>query len=305
MENFKTQDILAILGRNKKALIIITAIAAVVSTAASYMLRPKFKSYAVVYPVNLSPSSEESNTEQLLQHFNSEEVKNSVAQKFNLYEHYRIDTTAKGRESLFDYYYKENISISPTLYESINIEVKDEDPKMARDIAKALIDETNKLIMGLKRERLMEYYNNMELAIKDQNIKLDSLQKLMRGIQEKYNILDVKSQAKYLTKNMNKLGDQDKLTIEGIKSNRGLLQTYDFQLEGQNATLNYFRDQRDKYLTDFNSKLSFTNVVSKPTLPDKKCFPVRWLIVSISTGAAFALACLFFILSNSAIRKVD
>ena len=69
--------------------------------------------------------------------------------------------------------------------------------------------------------------------------------------------------------------------------------------------LEHFTDKKDNYLLDFNSKISFTNVVSKPTLPDKKCFPIRWVIVTVSSLSAFALACLFFIITNKAIRKVD
>jgi len=58
-------------------LAIITLIAIIVGFIVSspIVIKPLYKSYAVVYPVNLSPSSEESNTEQLLQWFNSEEVK--------------------------------------------------------------------------------------------------------------------------------------------------------------------------------------------------------------------------------------
>jgi hypothetical protein len=262
----------------------------------------------VVYPVNLSPSSEESNTEQLLQHFNSEEVKNAVAKKFDLYAHYGVDTAAKGHEALFDFYYKENVSISPTLYESINIEVKDEDPKMAKNIVQALIDETNALIMSLKKERLMEYYKNMQMAISDQSGKVDSLTKSIVDIQQKYNILDIGYQSRYISKGMvsnQSLNDEAKLTAEGIKTKTSVLRGLNLLLDGQLTTMNYFRDAKDKYITDYKSELSFTNVVSRPTLPDKKCFPIRWLIVSISTGATFALACLYFILSNAAVRKVD
>ena len=102
MENFNTKDIIAVIFKNKTAIIIVTVIAAIAGTVVSFMLKPKFKSYAVVYPVNLSPSSEESNTEQLLQYFNSEEVKQAVAKKFDLYKHYEIDPNYKEAQSLFD-----------------------------------------------------------------------------------------------------------------------------------------------------------------------------------------------------------
>jgi LPS O-antigen subunit length determinant protein (WzzB/FepE family) len=308
MENFNTKDILPILVKNKVRILIVTLLAAVVSVVISFMLKPKFKSYAVVFPVNLSPSSEESNTEQLLQYFYSEEVKHAVAKKFDLYTHYEVDTTTNGHEAMFDLYFKGNVNISPTLYESIEIVVKDESPAMARDIAQAMIDETNNHIMSIKKERLMEYYKNMELALNSQDRKVDSLSNSIVDLQKKNNIYDVGSQARYISKSLadNKTLSEDlKTTLEGLKTKSSELKELYFKLDGQLNTRNYFRDQQDKYIVDYLSKISYTNVVSKPSLPDKKFFPVRWLIVTISTLSAFALASLFFILSNKSVRKVD
>lgn len=308
MENFNTKDIIAVLIKNKISIIIITIVAAIAGTVVSFMLKPKFKSYAVVYPVNLSPSSEESNTEQLLQYFTSEEVKNAVAKKFDLFKHYDIDANSKEAQSLFDLYFKANISISPTLYESIDISVKDESPEMARNIAQGLIDETNKLVLQIKRERLTEYILNSNKAINYELNTLDSVNKRINELRTNYNIIDVGAQAKYLSKKMmsgTPLTESEKMLFDGIKTKNTDLEKLWNAANGQQGTMNYFRDQKDKYLFDYNSEISFTNIVSKPTLPDKKCFPVRWIIVSISTLSAFALACLYFILSNKATRKVD
>lgn len=308
MENFNTKEIIGIVLKNKKAIIIVTILAAVASTGVSYMLKPKFKSYAVVFPVNLSPSSEESNTEQLLQFFYSEEVKNRVAKKHGLYKHYEVDSAANGAKSLFDLYFKGNVSISPTLYESIEIVVKDESPKMAQDITQSMIDETNKFIMETKRERLAEYLKNTFNAINRQSKDIDSINYQINELRTKYDIIDVAAQAKYLSKKLysdKPLTEANKITYEGLKNKNVELNKLWSVYSGQAGTLNYFIDQKDKYLFDYNSEISFTNVVSKPTLPDKKFFPVRWLIVSISTLSAFALAALFFILSNKSVRKVD
>lgn len=308
MENFNTKEIIAIVLKNKKAIIMVTILAAIASTVVSFMLKPKFKSYAVVYPVNLSPSSEESNTEQLLQFFYSEEVKKAVAEKFDLYTHYEIDTASAGAKSLFDLYFKGNVNVSPTLYESIEIVVKDESPKMAHDIAQAMIDETNLLIRNVKRERLNEYIINSMKGLSFEMKGLDSLNRNINELRTNYNIIDVAAQAKYLSKKMmsgSQLTESEKALFDGIKTKNTELEKLWNAANGLQGTMNYFRDQKDKYLFDYNSEISFTNVVSKPTLPDKKFFPVRWLIVTISTLSVFALAALYFILSNKSVRKVD
>lgn len=308
MENFNTKEIIAIVLKNKKAILIVTILAAIASTVVSYMLKPKFKSVAVVFPVNLSPSSEESNTEQLLQFFYSEEVKNRVAQKHNLFKHYEVDPASNGAKSLFDLYFKSNVNISPTLYESIEIIVKDESPEMAQKVAQSMIDETNKFIMETKRERLAEYLRNSFSAINRQSKDIDSINYQINELKIKYDIIDVAAQAKYLSKKLysdKSLTEANKVTYEGLKTKNVELGKLYSVYSGQAKTLSEFIDAKDKYLFDFNSEISFTNVVSKPTLPDKKFFPVRWLIVSISTMSVFALAALFFILSNKSVRKVD
>jgi LPS O-antigen subunit length determinant protein (WzzB/FepE family) len=308
VENFNTKEIIAIVLKNKKSIIIVTILAAIASTVVSYMLKPKFKSYAVVFPVNLSPSSEESNTEQLLQFFYSEEVKNRVAEKNDLYKHYEVDPSSNGAKSLFDLYFKGNVSISPTLYESIEIVVKDESPEIAQKVTQSMIDETNKFIMETKRQRLAEYLKNTFSAINRQSKDIDSLNYQINELRTKYDIIDVAAQAKYLSKKLysdKPLTEANKITYEGLKNKNVELNKLWSVYSGQAGTLNYFIDQKDKYLFDYNSEISFTNIVSKPTLPDKKFFPVRWLIVSISTLSVFALAALFFILSNKSVRKVD
>jgi uncharacterized protein involved in exopolysaccharide biosynthesis len=309
VENFNTKEILAILAKNKTRILIVTVAAALASVVISYLLKPKFKSFAVVYPVNISPSSEESNTEQLLQFFNSEEVMNAVAREHDLYNHYEIDTASHGARALFKLYFNSNVKISPTLYESIEIEVRDTDPKKAQQVAQGMIDATNQLIFEIKRERLAEYIANTSNAISSEMHAIDSINKRILEMREKYGIVDVKAQAKYLSKKMiggkEALKGADQLLYEGLKSKSTEIETQWNLMNGQLQTGIGFINQKDKYLFDYNSRISFTNVVSKPTLPDKKYFPVRWLIVSVSTLSVLALACLFFILTNKSVRKID
>jgi capsule polysaccharide export protein KpsE/RkpR len=48
----------------------------------------------------------------------------------------------------------------------------------------------------------------------------------------------------------------------------------------------------DRALLDYNREYTYVNVLSKPTVADKKAYPIRWLIVVFSTMAAFFMAVL-------------
>lgn len=310
MENFKTQDILKILFPHWKKLVIIAIISVIagVFISSEMVIKPLYKSYAVVYPVNLSPSSEESTTEQLLQWFNSEEVKKAICKKFNLFKHYNIDTLEKRHETYFNLKYKELISINATLYESIEISVKDQSPEMSKKIVQGIIDATNELIMTVKKERLQEYIINNENELKRATNKVDSLKYMIDNIRKEFNIMDVQYQSKYLSQEIVKsrtLSESNSKTAEGLKTKKTELDRLSNVIGSEIGTFNYFRNQIDGYLLDYSNKVSFTNVVSKPTLPDSKCYPIRSLIIAIITISTLLIACIAIIFLNSKNQSID
>lgn len=310
MENFKTQDILKVLLPHWKKLIIVACLAIGVGFLISspMIIKPLYKSYAVVYPVNLSPSSEESTTEQLLQWFNSEEVKQVVAKKFNLFNHYDIDTLGEKHETYFNLRYKELVSINSTLYESIEISVKDQSPEMSKKIVQGIIDATNELIMTVKKERLHEYITNNQNELKISSAKVDSLKFMINTIRKDYNIVDFQYQSKYISKELVKspnLSEYNAKTAEGLKIQRTELERLRDVIASQIGTYNAIRSNIDTYHLDYDNKVSFTNVVSKPTLPDSKCYPIRSLIVAIITLSSLLIACIVIIFLNIKKQKID
>ncbi|MES2567111.1 MAG: hypothetical protein V4565_09615 [Bacteroidota bacterium] len=309
MENFKTKDILYYILPHWKKLVIVAilSITAGFIISSPMVIKPLYKSYAVVYPVNLSPSSEESNTEQLLQWFNSEEVKKAVNKKFNLTRHYNIDSTDARHETFFNLKYKELVSINATLYESIEISVKDQSPQFAKDIVQSIIEEVNKLILTIKKERLNEYISNNKNELIISAAKIDSLKFMINTIRKTYNIMDFQYQSKYIAKEMSKgsnLSEANAKTAEGLSLQRTELERLRDVLNSHIESYNELRSNIDKYHLDFANEISFTNVVSKPTLPDSKCYPIRSLIVAIITLSSLLIACIIIVFLNLK-QKVD
>lgn len=303
MENFKTEEIIKLIASQWKKLAIVAVIAIVIGAVVSspLVIAPLYKSYAVVYPVNLSPSSEESNTEQLLQWFNSEEVKKTVAKKFDLFSHYNIDINDPKAQTYFNLKYKELVTIDATLYESIEISVKDKSPEMAQKLVQAIIDETNDLIMNVKKERLGEYIRNNQKELEHAGSKVDSLKAMIDGIRKDYNIIDIQYQSKYITKEAAKtpnLSESNAKTAEGLRTKRTELDRLSNVIGSEIGTFNYFRNQIDNYLLDYNNRVSFTNVVSKPTLPDSKCYPIRSVMIAIITLSSLVIACILIVFTS-------
>lgn len=310
MENFKTEDILkSILPQWKKLLVVaLIAIGIGFFISSPMIIKPLYKSYAIVYPVNLSPSSEESNTEQLLQWFNSEEIKKSICERFHLYEHYKIDTLDEKHQTYFNLKYKELVSINATMYESIEISVKDQSPEMSKKIVQGIIDATNDLIRKVKKERLYEYITNNEQALDKTALKVDSLKTMINSIRKEYNIVDFQYQSKYISKELTKnpnLSVSNAKTAEGLKIQRTELERLRDVITSQVGVYNTFRSNIDGYYLEFDNKVSYTNVVSKPTLPDSKCYPIRSLVVAIITLSSVLIACIVIVFLNIKKQQID
>ena len=91
---FNSIELLKLVKRWRKHLIIVGLISLIGSIIFSspYFIKPKFKSFALVYPSNLIAYSTESATEQMLQLAQSYDIRDKIIKTFNLFQHYEIDT---------------------------------------------------------------------------------------------------------------------------------------------------------------------------------------------------------------------
>jgi len=299
MENLNTAFILYVLKAHRIKFMVIAVAAIIVSSLISspLFIAPKFKSTAVIFPVNLQAFSEESSTEQLLQFMNSEEIKNAMTKRFNLYTVFGIDSLEEKSHSKFDKYYYENISVSVTLYESIIISVINESPLLAQKMANALIDETNKFVRLQKKTISDEYIKSYQNQLKIATTDIDSIESQLKSIRLNYGILDFKAQSKIINKKQSKnsLTNDEQLILKGLKEVGGKYLILQSQLKAELTNYTSMKFEYDKNRLNSNSNLNYTTIVSKANLPDKKHSPERTVIVVLFTISALLLS-LFIIL---------
>lgn len=302
----ETQTFFNLVLSKKATFFWIVLVTAVFSTAVSYLIPPKYKTTAVVYPIHLIPYSKESETEQLLQYLNSTAVRNAVINKMHLIQYYGIDTTKSTYKTLLYNTYGRNISIFPTLYQSIEIKVRDRKPEMTKAIAECIIQTTDSIILCLKKSALIEEYRNYQKEIKAIEHRVDSLISRIIAIQNKYNIFDANNQAKYLSRKLsNSKPDAEQLkTIEALKNEKEHIKILERMVKGEILSLNKLKKQRDKIELDLQGKLSFCQVVSPPYVPDKKYFPLRWLVVTLSELSVITIFTIYLIFTHQT-RKIN
>jgi len=249
-----------------------------------------------VYPVNLNSYSIESRTEQLLQLFESNSIRDSLIEKFDLAKSYDIDTNAIGWRFALYNEFNDRVDIGKTRYESVRIEVLDEKPTRAQGLVQEMLKQIDLLARRLQREKSAEVLRIAERSMAHEQNKMDSIESRLHVIRQETGLLEYDLQTEELTKGyvraLSRPGTTEK-EKEEIKAMLTELETKG----GEFRALTHLGDlsrneynrlvlEYDEVLKDMTKELTYTNVIIHPEVPDKKIYPVRWLIVSISLVSA-------------------
>ncbi|MBL7943042.1 MAG: hypothetical protein JNM00_09765 [Flavobacteriales bacterium] len=312
-------NLLVLLYRWRKPIIIISAAAAIVSAGVSLLLEEKFKSAVVLFAVpqnsfgeqlleevkkeDVLAYGEEEDAERLLQIINSDKIRNRIIEKYDLWTHYNIPRDAKGANTLMNKEYNSNVTSRLTKFMSIEVEVLDKNPERARDMANDIAALTDTVSNQLRNERAMQAFQYAEVSYKNlqEEIKLleDSMAALRRigvydyitqieGLNEQYATAINEgrmSQANELKKQMDTLSQYGNVYT---KLETMIESTYE-----REAIL---KKRYELMKIDVESKLPAKFVVDYASASDKKAYPIRWLIVAMSTASAFVLAFVFLLI---------
>ena len=299
--NFNNLSLIQLILKWKWHILIITVAAAICGAifSSAAFITPLFKSEAIAYPANISPYSDESETEQMLQIINSQSIADSIIEKYDLWSHYKIDRNYQFAKTYMMYEYHEKIKVSKTPYEAISIVVNDKDPVVACNIAKDILHFYDQKVSKLHRDKVGEVVSMYErqLALKQQGI--DSLKQQLSDLGTQFGITNYSGQAREITRGyINGSGKANEL-----KQNLELYGPQAIDLEtkimAEGNTYASIKMDYEKELRFFNSELTYSNIVTEPYPADKKSYPVRWIIVALSGLGAFLLTILvLFIIEN-------
>ena len=286
---FNNTNLIKIFAKWKWHFLIIAAVAVMLAIifSAPMFIKPKFKSTAVLYPANISPYSDESQTEQMLQWLNSQDIKDNVMRKFDLPAHYGIDTAYKYFNSTMLYLYNENVKITKTQYESIEIVVLDTDPVLARDMANAVMDFCNKKIRTIHRIKYGEIVEATKRILDVKKAEMDSTESKLRALGSNYNLIDYDNQSLEITRGYlrtveggSNINTKDVLRLKkNFEEKGGELVLLKERLKNLSKEYSELMELYDRARFDVEKEYTYINLITKPQLADKKSYPTRWLIV--------------------------
>ncbi len=297
---FNSSKIIDILVKWKFQLVVVVVAAILLSVLFSspIFITPLYKSNCLLYPSNISPYSDESETEQCVQIFQSRDIRDSLVKKFNLAKHWGIDSAYTHFESTLVWEYSQRVHVNKTPYEAVEIEVLDQDPIMARDLINAMLEAYNKKIRAMHKEKFGEVVINYNFIMGVKKNYMDSLKSRAIELGMKYGLLDYQAQTREVTRAYLSTGGGSVRSAEAkamkktLEENGGEMLLLAEMMRSESDAFSTMKMDADRAILDYNRDYTYVNVLSKPFVADKKAYPIRWLIVVFSTMAAFFMAIL-------------
>ena len=253
---------------------------------------------------------EEDELEHMMQILQSNDIKQRVVTKFDLINHYDIDTSKEKYYADLMKKYDEHVEFGITKYSSIRIAVLDKDPQMAADIANeiaSLIDTVmNNLQKGMAEQGYQSLIKERDFIVGKIKIMEDSIAKIRAfGINDYESQSEVLNEqwavAKIANNHSAALAIEKKLAI--ISKYGGLYVSVREQLNYIRGNLNHINKKINEHKLTAEDQLEHKFVLNYAIPADKKSYPIRWLIV-LTTACATALMMIVLIALKEKLKQL-
>lgn len=328
-EDFDSTNFIIFLLQWRKPLLFITVAAFVASIIFSspFFITPKYKSTVIMFPTSSNSISkallsnvagekqdilqfgEDEQTEQMLQILSSNKIRDKIIEKYNLMEHYEINPDAKYKNTKLYNAYDDNVIFRRTEYMAVKITVNDKDPiiaaNMANDIAE-LLDSTKNT---MQKERAMKAFKIVEAEYLKLKFEVQEMEDSLTKLRE-FGVHDYETQAEMINQQLAiELAQGNKAGIKALDDKLAMLAKYGGPyvslrdaLEYEKKQLSEIKAKYEEAKIDANEVLPQKFIVNNAYVAEKKSYPIRWIIVLISTLSAFLLGVIVLAVLDSLSR---
>lgn len=319
--DINSKGILSYMGKWRKVLLTTSLLAFVSSLVFSYFIEDKFESSVILFPSTTTSISrallndenykekdflefgEEEEAEQMIQILKSDEIRQHIIDKYDLMNHYTINPESEYRKTKLNKEYDKNIDFFRTKFMSVKIEVLDKDPeyaaKIANEIALMYDQVRNRMLkkVAIQGLEIVEgQFNGLSNEIDRMEDTLNMIRAL--GVQDYETQVEVLSDqyGAALVNNNNKAADIIKNKLDTLSKYGGKYLSLVQQLEYEREKLSDLRKIYSEAKVNAQSTIDQKFVVNKAQVAERATYPLRWLIVSVSTLATFLFTMIILII---------
>ena len=307
LQEFKNerQNLFLFIYRKRKIIIIVTAAATILAIIATLLMTPIFRSTAVVFPAATSTVSfseqrnakassmdigEEEQTEQMVQILQSSRIRDKIIERFNLREHYEIDSNDANLNYNLIKAYNNHFFFVRTRYGSIQIDVLDRDPVLAAEMANTIVDLIDTVKNDMIAERTYPAYETnlrkklqLDKELRDILDKLDSLGSL--------GVISLDGRTNLFQAYVDSRNETDRIELKekiDINLKHGaLFDGLEFVRNEKIRKLEDFQESYEQAESDANTLFTHKFVVERAVVADKKDKPKRMIIVLLVAAGTF------------------
>jgi uncharacterized protein involved in exopolysaccharide biosynthesis len=303
--NEEREKLLAFLFRRRKIVIGFTLLVSIAAYSLSFLITPLFLSTAIVFPSksssvsfyesrNVKASSmdfgEEDQAEQLVQILQSSRIRDYVVSKYDLLKRYKIDADDPNKMFKLNKAYEGHFSFERTRFGSIKIDVLDEDPEQASEMANAVVNLIDTVKNQMIQERTLPAFeitkrkkDQLDKEIQELLDEMDRLSKL--GVVS----LDVRSRLFQALVDSKSNTEKEELRNKiDVNSKFGSL--FDGLERSRNEKISKLEDFKVAYEqaeSDASTQFSHKFIVQKAEIADKKDQPKRLILTIIAAIGSF------------------
>lgn len=319
--DINSRGVLSYMKKWRFVLLTTTLIAAISSFVFSLFIEDKYESSVVLFPSTTTSVSrallndenykekdflefgEEEESEQMIQMLRSDFIRNHIIEKFDLMNHYGIDQESDFKHTKLNREYDRNIDYYRTKYLSVKIEVLDTDAEYAANIANEIalmVDSVkNSMLRKVARQALTIVEKEFKTLVNEINRMEDTLNIIRSlGVQDYEAQVEVLSDqyGAALVENNNRAARILKGKLDTLSKYGGKYLSLVQQLEYEREKLSDLREIYSEARVNAESTLDQKFIVNKASPAEKPSYPIRWLIVLVSTIATFLFTLIILIL---------
>lgn len=319
--DINSRGILAFMGKWKWVLFITTILALICSAVFSFFIDDKYESSVILFPSTTTSISrallndenykekdflefgEEEEAEQMIQILKSDRIKQHIIQKFDLMDHYQIDQENKFKRTTLNQEYDRNIDYYRTKLRAVKIEVLDRDPKYAAEIANEIAHMYDEVRNAMLKKVANQALVIVETQFNQLSSEIDKMEDTLNMIRTK-GVQDYETQVEVLSdqygaalvRNNDKAARIIKNKLDTLSKYGGKYLSLVQQLEYEREKLSDLRKIYSEAKVNAQSTIDQKFVVNQAEAAEKPSYPVRWLIVAVSTVATFLFTMIILII---------
>ncbi len=327
---FDSTNVFVFIIRWWKHLVVVCFLAALAAAIFSgpRFITPKFESTVTMFPTTTTSLSrsvltsgagtgrqfleygEIEDAERLLQVLESANIRDRVVERFDLMAHYGIPEDAQYRRTHLIQEYRGNVNIRRTQYGAVEVSVRDKDPVMAADIANELAALADTVQNELRFERAQLAYNVAKGQLEELERQVKEIEDSLQVIMQK-GVYDIEGQTMMFARQMAKdisSGNTD--GVEALERSLGNVASYggaylytSTYLWGISGQVIQIQRRYQEAKADLESFVPFKFVLDYAFEAERKVYPVRWLIVFVSTFAAGFMGVMILMVYENLLTK--